>query len=100
MSIIFRESWKATELKITRKYGNEISLVLLSLSDGEDTRKFQFVGSRDIEELLSVFSAWHIEISEDSESQKEFGRVTLALTCDGYVEIFFDSFSEIKDAIT
>lgn len=96
MSIVFNENWKAVSLEITRPFGEQHHEANLSLSNGEEFRRFTFSGSDDIEELASVFYAWRIEIERDIESQKEFGSVSLNLTNDGYSQVFFDSYSEIK----
>jgi len=95
MNIIFNEYWKTTEILIKKPIRDGVIDVTLAISDGSDTRSFRFHGSRDVDELMSILHAWRIEITEDVESQKEFGRFTLSFTGDSYSEIYFDTCVEI-----
>jgi hypothetical protein len=95
MNIIFNEHWKTTEVLVKKSLRDSEIEVTLVISDGFAIRSFRFSGSRDVDELMSIFHAWRIEITEDIESQKEFGRFTLSFTYDSYSEIYFDTCNEI-----
>ena len=94
-----RENEVLTKCVVSRSLGSTASTVKLTFEnqDGE-LNSFLLTGPSDLDSIGELFSCHRVWLVQDTDSQKDFGTITLGMSGESYTEIFFDSVDRVLPA--
>ncbi|WP_269527277.1 hypothetical protein [Coraliomargarita parva] len=91
------DSGRITELKVLQRpdsSGRSVEITTLDKNGKEKILKLY--APDDIDSIGEIFSASRFWIEKERGTQKEFGTICLGFTAESYIEVWFDSFEELK----